>query len=138
MVHTHQHSCDEVMTMPLPPQQCEKIWHGPSDPKNFYSCTIERILTCCIPAWYGKCLASDRKTLQRVMHTAQDITGAELPAIQNLYTRWGQRRAIKIFKDSSPPSQRLFSLLPRGKRYQCTKSGTNRTLNNFYPKPQDF
>ena len=55
--------------------------------KRFYSCTVERILTGCITAWYGNCSASDRKALQRVVRTAQYITGLNLTAIQDLYTR---------------------------------------------------
>ncbi|KAK6307924.1 hypothetical protein J4Q44_G00211950 [Coregonus suidteri] len=69
--------------------------------KKFYSCTIESILTGCITAWYGNCLASDRKALQRVVCTAQHITGAKLPAIQDLYTRLCQRKAHIIVKDSN-------------------------------------
>ncbi|KAK6308083.1 hypothetical protein J4Q44_G00213540 [Coregonus suidteri] len=95
---------------------------GPQILKKFYSCTIESILTGCITAWYGNCLASDRKALQRVVRTAQYITGAKLPAIQDLYTRRCQRKALKIVKDSSHPSHRLFSLLPHGKRYRSAKS----------------
>jgi hypothetical protein len=34
MVHTHQHSCEEGMKMPLPPQEAEKMQHGPSGPKH--------------------------------------------------------------------------------------------------------
>jgi hypothetical protein len=34
---------------------------------------------------------------------AQYITGAKLPAIQDLYTRRYQRKALKIVKDSSQP-----------------------------------
>jgi gmma-aminobutyric acid receptor subunit gamma len=64
--------------------------------KKFYSCTIERILTGCIIAWYGNCSASDRKALQRVVLTAQYVTGAKLPAIQDLYTRRCQRKALVI------------------------------------------
>ena len=45
-------------------------------------CYIESILTGCITAWYGNCSA-----LQRVVCTTQYITGAKLPAIQDLYTR---------------------------------------------------
>ena len=56
--------------------------------KRFYSCTIEIILTDCITAWYGNCSVSDRKARQRVVQMAQYITGAKLPAIQDLYTRW--------------------------------------------------
>ena len=54
---------------------------------KFYSCTLESILTGCITAWYGNCSSSDWKTLHRVLGTAQYITGAKLPAIQDLYTR---------------------------------------------------
>ena len=64
--------------------------------KSFYNCTIESILTGCITAWYGNCSASDRKALQRVVRTAQYITGAKLPAIQDLYTRHCQRKALKL------------------------------------------
>ena len=90
MVQAHQDSREEGTTKPITPQETEKIWHGSSDPqilKSFYSCVIESILTGCITAWYGNCLASDRKVLQRVMHTAQYITGVKLPAIQNLQSQ---------------------------------------------------
>ena len=85
-------------------------------------------------AWYGNCLASDRKALQRIVRTAQYITGAKLPAIQDLYTRRCQRKALKIVKDSSHPSHRLFSLLPHVKRYRSAKSRSKRILNSFYPQ----
>ncbi|KAK6309153.1 hypothetical protein J4Q44_G00206160 [Coregonus suidteri] len=99
---------------------------GPQILKKFYSCTIESILTGCITAWYGNCSASDCKALQRVVRTAQYITGAKLPATQDLYTRQCQRKALKIVKDSSHPSHRLFSLLPHGKRYRSAKSRLNK------------
>ena len=83
--------------------------------KRLYSCTIESILMGCITAWYGNCSTSDRKALQRVVRTAQYITGAKLPVIQDLCTRWCQRKALKIVKDSSHPSHRLFSLVLHGK-----------------------
>ena len=50
------------------------------------------------------CLAQDRKALQIVLRMAQYITGAKLPAIQDLYTRLCQRKALKMIKDSSHPS----------------------------------
>ena len=80
---------------------------GPQILKWFYSCTIESILTGSITAWYGNCSASDRKALQRVVRTAQHITGAKLPAIQDLYTRRCQRKALKIVKDSSQGASRV-------------------------------
>jgi hypothetical protein len=43
---------------------------GPEILKRFYSCNIKSILTGYITAWYGNCSASDRKALQRVVHTA--------------------------------------------------------------------
>ena len=58
---------------------------GPQILKRFYSCNIESILTGCITAWYGNCSASDRKALQMVVRMTQYITGAKLPAIQDLY-----------------------------------------------------
>ena len=107
---------------------------GPQILKSFYSCTIESILTGCITAWYGNCSASNRKALQRVVRTAQYITEAKLPAIQDLYTRWCQKKALKIVKDSSLPSHRLFSLLPHDKQYRSTKSRSKTLLNSFYPQ----
>ena len=68
----------------------------------FYSFTIESILTCCITAWYGNCLSSDRKALQRVVRTAQYITVAKLPAIQDLYTRQCERKALKMVRLQPP------------------------------------
>jgi hypothetical protein len=64
---------------------------GPRILKRFYSCTIESILMGCINAWNCNCSASDTKALQRVVRTAQYITGAKLPAIQDLYTRHCQK-----------------------------------------------
>jgi hypothetical protein len=90
--------------------------------KKFKSCTIQSLLTGCITASYGNCLASDCKAKQRVVHTAQYITGAELRSIQDLYTRQCQRKALKMVKDSSHPSHRLSA--------SGIKSGTKR----LYPQ----
>jgi hypothetical protein len=75
-----------------------------------------------------------RKALQRVVHTAQYVTGVKLSAIQDLYTRQCQRKALKIVKDSSHPSHRLFSLLLHGKGYRSAKSRSKRLLNSFHPQ----
>ncbi|XP_063739694.1 titin-like [Eleginops maclovinus] len=53
---------------------------------NFYRCTIESILTGCITAWYGSCTALNRKTLQRVVKTAQHNARTELPSMEDLYS----------------------------------------------------
>ena len=75
-----------------PLRRLKRFGMTPQILKKFYSCTIESILTCCIIAWYGNCLASDFKPLQRVGCTTQYITGAKLPAIQDLYNRHCQRK----------------------------------------------
>jgi hypothetical protein len=69
MLQTHPHSHDKGTTAPLSLQEAENIWHGPSDPQKFYSCTIESILT-------GKCSALDCKALHRVVQTAQYTLGS--------------------------------------------------------------
>ena len=38
-----------------------------------------------------------------------------------------------VIGKTNHPSQRLFSLLPQGKRYWCIKSDTNILRNRFYP-----
>jgi hypothetical protein len=87
----------------FPLRKLKRFDMGPEILKRFYSCNIESILTGCITAWYGNCSASDRKALQRVVRTAQYITGAKLPAIQDLYSRRCQRKALKIVKRPQPP-----------------------------------
>ena len=79
-------------------------------------------------------VATPTALLQIVVRTAQYITGAKLPAIQDLYTKRCQRKALKIVKDSCHPSHRLFSLLPQGKWYRSAKSRSKRLLNSFYPE----
>ena len=110
----------------FPLRRLKRLGMGPQILKRFYSCTIESILTGCITAWYGNGSVSNLKTLQRVVHTARYVTGAKLPAIQDIYSRRCQRKALKIVKDSSHPSHRLFSLLLHGKLYQSANSRSKR------------
>ena len=99
------------MTKPIPPQDLALVLRSS---KGFTA------------AWYGNCSVSDCKALQKVVRTAQYITGAKLPAIQDLCTRRCQGKGLKIVKDSSHPSHRLFSLLQHSKRYQSAKSRSKR------------
>ncbi|KAJ8407061.1 hypothetical protein AAFF_G00287370 [Aldrovandia affinis] len=100
---------------------------------NFYRCAIESILTNSIMAWYGNCTASDRKTLQRVVKTAQRITGSSLPAIKSIHDRRCLRKAQSIIRDSSHPNHGLFALLPSGRRYRNLRSKSSRLRNSFFP-----
>jgi hypothetical protein len=103
---------------------------GPQILKGFYSFTIKSILTACITTWYGKCTALNTKSLQRVVWTAQYITRAELPAIQDLYIRG---RSKKLPKSSATQAiDILFTLLPSSNQYQSIGSRTNRLRDNFY------
>ena len=78
MVQTYQDSCEEGTTTPFLPQETEKIWHGSSDPQNVLQLHhLEHFIT----TWYGNCSASDPKARQRVVRTAQYMTGDKLPAI---------------------------------------------------------
>jgi hypothetical protein len=79
---------------------------------NFYRCTIESILWGCITAWNDNCSAHNRKALQRVVRSAQYITGGKLPALQDTYTTRCHRKDKKIIKDNNHPSHCLFTPLP--------------------------
>jgi hypothetical protein len=105
-------------------------------PQTLYTCTVENNCTVgCIITRYGNCLASDHKALQRVVRMGQYITGAKLPAIQELYNRRCQRKAHKIVRDSSHPSYRQFALVPHGKWYQRAKLGPKSSSTASTPKP---
>ena len=46
-------------------------------------------------AWYGNCSAHNRKVVQRVVRSAQCITGDKLPALQDTYSTRYHRKAKK-------------------------------------------
>ncbi|KAK1792146.1 hypothetical protein P4O66_001920 [Electrophorus voltai] len=78
---------------------------------NFYTCTIESILTGNITVWFGNSTRQDRQALQRVGHSAERITHTELPDLQTIYYKRCQTKARRIVKDPTHPNNRLFSLL---------------------------
>ncbi|KAI4894559.1 hypothetical protein NFI96_004456 [Prochilodus magdalenae] len=82
---------------------------------TFYRGTIESILSSCITAWFGNCTASDRKSLQRVVRTAEKIIGVSLPTITDIYTTRCIRKTTSIVDDHTHSSHTLFTLLPSGK-----------------------
>ena len=100
MVQTHQNSCEADMTKPIPPQETEKIWHGSSDPQKVLQLQHREH-----PDWLHHCLVRQLLSLRpqgTTVRTAQYITGAKLPTIKDFYTRWCQRKALKIVKDPTP------------------------------------
>src|SRR4029434_266492 len=90
-------------------------------------------LTGGITTWFGNSTAQDRKTLQRVVKSAQRITRTALPSIQDLYSQRCRRKAKRIISDPSHPCHSLFSLLPSGRRYKSIRSRTSRYRDRFYP-----
>jgi hypothetical protein len=93
---------------------------------NFCRFTIESMLSDCITAWYGKCTARYCRVLQRVVPSAQCITGGKLPALQDTYSPQCHRKAKKIIKDINHLSSR------RRGQYRCIKAGTEKLKNSLY------
>ena len=130
-VQTHQDSHGEGTTTV---RRLKRFGMGPQILKKFYSCTIDGILTGCIPAWYGNCSASDCKALQRVVHMAQYIMGESFLTFRTYIIGGVRGRLKKSVKDFSHSSHRLFPLLPHGKWYWSAKSRSKCLLNSFYPQ----
>ncbi|XP_078121563.1 immunoglobulin superfamily member 5 [Sander vitreus] len=66
--------------------------------------------------------AQDRRALQLVIKTAQNIIGTHLPGIIDVSEKRDLCRARRILKDNTHPRNSLFTLLPSGKNYR--KRGT--------------
>ncbi|KAK6302769.1 hypothetical protein J4Q44_G00271240 [Coregonus suidteri] len=58
----------------------------------------------------------NRRTLQRMVRSAQRITGSTLPALQDIYSTRCHRKAKKIINDLSHPSHGLFTPLSSRRR----------------------
>ncbi|KAK1799526.1 hypothetical protein P4O66_000408 [Electrophorus voltai] len=101
---------------------------------NFYTCTIESILTGNITVWFGNSTKQDRQALQRVVRSAEHITHTELPDLQTIYYKRCQTKARRIVKDPTHPNNRLFSLLRSGKRFRTLKTKTERLKRSFFPQ----
>ncbi len=74
---------------------------------NFYSCTIESLLTGYITLWYRNYSAHSPKSQQRVVEAAQNIIGNRLPDTQDSLTISHQqclRKAHSIIMDHSNPA----------------------------------
>ncbi|KAK1802060.1 hypothetical protein P4O66_004400 [Electrophorus voltai] len=82
--------------------------------RNFYTCTIESILTGNITTWFGNSTKQDRQAPQRVVRSAEHIIHKELPDLQTIYYKQCQTKARGFVKDPTYPNNRLFSLLRQG------------------------
>ena len=81
---------------------------------QFDQYTVESVLTHCISAWYSGCSAADKRALQRVINTAQKITGCSLPSMEIIARDRYLGRANNIMKDSSHPGHQLFGQVNSG------------------------
>ena len=116
-------------------RRLKKFGVGPKILKAFFRGTTESILTGCITAWYGNCTAQSRKMLQRVVWTAERISGCELPSIQETYKARCVKKALRIIGDPSHPNQKQFELLPSGRRYRSLREQKPRGWQTvFSPK----
>ena len=102
--------------------------------KTFYHCCIESVITYCITAWYVNCTEKDRKSLSRVIRSAERIVGLPLPPLDDIFRTRCLRRACGILKDETHPANHLFTLLPSGRRYRATTARTSRLQNSFIPR----
>ncbi|KAK1802116.1 hypothetical protein P4O66_004457 [Electrophorus voltai] len=102
--------------------------------QNFYTCTIESILTGNITVWFGNSTKQDRQALQRVVHSAECITHTELSELQPIYYKRCQTKARRIVKDPTHPNNRLFSLLRSKKRFRTLKTNRETLKRRFFPQ----
>ncbi len=105
---------------------------SPAILKTFYSGAIESVLTQCISVWCSNATNQDCKALQRVVRLAEHISGSALPSLQDI--KCCKNRAVKIIKDSNHPGNRLFILLPSGKRFWSMMAKTERLRRSFFPQ----
>ena len=100
---------------------------------KFYKAVIESVLTQSIIVWWGNATVDDRKRLSRIVCTASKIIGCQLSSLNDLYRSRAQKRAQSIINDTFHPAHDLFQPMRSGNRYRSIKSGSNRTLQSFYP-----
>ena len=115
-------------------RKLKKAGMGPNVLRAFYRGTTESILTGCFTAWYGGCTDLNRKALQRVVKTAERISGCNLPPIQVLFDERCVSKARGIIKDKTHPNHSLFRMLPHGKRLGSLAATSNRMQKSFFPR----
>ncbi len=112
-------------------RQLRKFRVSPAILKTFYSGAIESVL---ISVWYGNTSNQDSKSLQRVVRLAERISGSALPSLQDIYIKRCKSRSVKIIKVSNHLDNRLFILLPSGKRFRSMMAKTERLRRSFFPQ----
>jgi len=103
-----------------------------------YRGLIESILTAGITVWYGNTTQAERKALQRVIRTAERITGTQLPSMDSMYVQRCRKRAEGIIGDSLHPAHSLLrhkhcTYNLRHSRADSIVTHRTRFFNSFFP-----
>lgn len=77
---------------------------------TFHRSTNESLLMGCIRVWYESCSANSRKSLQRLMEVAENITGSSFLPLRTS-TSSSSCKAHSIITDHSHPAHQLFCFL---------------------------
>ena len=101
---------------------------------QFYSCVVESVLTFSICVWYGGTSQRQKDRLDRVVRTASNIIGRDLPSLSSIYAKRLLGKSKKIVADSSHPANSLFDPLPSGCRFRSLRVRTNRFRDTFFPQ----
>ncbi len=131
MVCSHRCSAEEGTSAPLLPKTAEEVWNEPQYPQ------ILLLLHCGEHPdrlHHRLVWKQHRWQPQSVVRTARHIVGGELPSLQDIYTRQFIRKAWRIIKDSSHPSNSLRSLLPSGRRLRSIRFRTSQLRDSFFPQ----
>lgn len=100
---------------------------------SFYNCSVQSIITHDILVWFSSCTTADKKALDRIRKSAQNMIQIQLPSLTDIYHTRCLQRAKNIIRDCFHPGHYHFTLLPSGRRYRSFKGRTSRLLNSFYP-----
>lgn len=109
----------------------------PSTPQTilvqFYTATIESILTSAITVWFDAVSSREKRKLRCTIKTAEKIISCSLLSLKDLYiTRTKRRAEKKLINDTSHPANDLLQKLPPGKQFHSfTKTAHHQ--NSCFP-----
>ena len=79
---------------------------------QFYRAVIESVLTFSITVWYGSTTQAEKNSLDRVIRTASQIIGRQLPSLESIYAARTVQKTKHILADQQHPANQLFHSLP--------------------------
>ena len=82
----------------------------------------------------GNATKKDQLALRRVVRSAERTIRASLPNLQDIQIKRCRKRAKKSTSDVSHPNNRLFPLLPSGRRCRLLRANTERMRTSFFPQ----